>query len=144
MIDAGHRYKNIEKALGAGSILVLGKDIAETTWTKLLPKSGPKFSAAMDHMKSEGIPALASKYKDLSTQVIEHELNQFTYCTTNMLVPGLGASDPMLDSGNSAFSDPTWAMDQGMNDMTSYPPFSNGELSDIFGGYVDELEFSLQ
>jgi hypothetical protein len=31
MIDAGHRYKNIEKALGAGSILVLGKDIAETT-----------------------------------------------------------------------------------------------------------------
>lgn len=30
MIDDGHRYKNIEKALGAGSILVLGKDISET------------------------------------------------------------------------------------------------------------------
>lgn len=106
--------------------------------------SGPKFSAAMDRMKSEEIPALASTYKGLSTQVIEHELNLFTYCTTNMPVPGLGASDPMLDSGNSTFSDPTWTMDQGMNDMTSYPAFSNDELSDIFGGYVDELEFPFQ
>jgi hypothetical protein len=35
-------------------------------------------------------------------------------------------------------------MDQSMNDMTSYPPFSNDELSNIFGGYVDGLEFSLQ
>ena len=30
MIHAGHRYRNIEKQLGVGSFLVLGKDVAET------------------------------------------------------------------------------------------------------------------
>jgi hypothetical protein len=31
MVDAGHRYKNIDKELGDGSFLVLGKDLSETT-----------------------------------------------------------------------------------------------------------------
>lgn len=31
MIDAGSRYKNIDRVLGKGSYLVLGKDFAETT-----------------------------------------------------------------------------------------------------------------
>jgi hypothetical protein len=30
MIDAGSRYKNIEKVLGKGAIFVLGTEIAET------------------------------------------------------------------------------------------------------------------
>ena len=30
MISAGHRYMNIEKALGKGSCLVLGREIPET------------------------------------------------------------------------------------------------------------------
>lgn len=30
MIEAGHRYRNIEKVLGQGSILVLGTSIKET------------------------------------------------------------------------------------------------------------------
>jgi hypothetical protein len=31
MTDAGHRYQHIEKSLGIGSIIVLGKNIAEST-----------------------------------------------------------------------------------------------------------------
>jgi hypothetical protein len=30
MLDAGSRYKNLEKSLGVGIIFVLGKDIAES------------------------------------------------------------------------------------------------------------------
>jgi hypothetical protein len=30
MIEAGYRYKNIEKALGPGSALLLGKEIVES------------------------------------------------------------------------------------------------------------------
>jgi hypothetical protein len=32
MVNAGGRYINIEKSLGTGSFLVLGKDISETTY----------------------------------------------------------------------------------------------------------------
>ena len=32
MIDAGYRYQNIEKALGVGSTIVLGKDEAESAY----------------------------------------------------------------------------------------------------------------
>lgn len=32
MVDAGSRYMNIEKSLGPGAFLVLGKEMSETTY----------------------------------------------------------------------------------------------------------------
>lgn len=32
MENAGHRYKNIDRALGTGSYLLLGREVAETVF----------------------------------------------------------------------------------------------------------------
>jgi len=77
MFDMGSRYKNIEKRLGEGSWLVLGKVNAETTWTKLIRKSGEYFSKVMDYMQKLGLPNLAAEYKGLSAKLLEHELNRY-------------------------------------------------------------------
>jgi len=70
---------NIENALGTGAALVLGKDIAEDVWTKVLPKSGPKFQEAITHLKNAGLMPLASTYNNLMRRIIEHELHFLAY-----------------------------------------------------------------
>lgn len=78
MIDAGSRYKNIEKALGVGVILALGKDISESVWTRLLPKTGDKFGEAMRHLgNNTPLRHLATTYSTLRTEVVNRQLDVF-------------------------------------------------------------------
>jgi len=78
MIDAGSRYKNIERVLGVGVILALGKDISETTWTRLLPKTGEKFDKAMRHLENNTqLRYLGAKYSALRLEVVNQQLNVF-------------------------------------------------------------------
>lgn len=86
MISAGSRYKNIDRVLGNGSYFVLGKDFAETTLTKVLPKSGTQFDNAMEILRNAEVPDLALKYKDLSAKLIEFELHRLTQSPTSMQV----------------------------------------------------------
>ncbi|KAK5191786.1 hypothetical protein LTR92_008367 [Exophiala xenobiotica] len=71
MLDAGSRYNNLEKALGEGVVFILGKDISESCWTKLLPKSGPTFDAAISHLKAVGLSEQSRMYARLRKAVVE-------------------------------------------------------------------------
>lgn len=74
MVAVGSRYKNLEKEIGLGVAFVLGTSIPESSWKKLLPKSGPKFTEFIDHAKKTSLPALAAQYSNLRTAVIETQL----------------------------------------------------------------------
>ncbi|KIW58024.1 hypothetical protein PV05_02576 [Exophiala xenobiotica] len=71
MLDAGSRYNNLEKALGEGVLFVLGKGLSESLWTKLLPKSGKTFDAAISHLKAVGLSARSRMYAQLRKTVVE-------------------------------------------------------------------------
>ncbi|KAK5074799.1 hypothetical protein LTS08_005632 [Lithohypha guttulata] len=63
MVEAGSRYKNLEKSLGKGAIFVLGCKTSETIWTRTLPKKGQIFEGVIKHLKSNEIGRLAGDAK---------------------------------------------------------------------------------
>jgi len=93
MIDAGSRYRNLEQHLGIGVSLVLGMDPTETTWTKLLPKSGPKFDDVMKHLKSTELPNLAVRYRILREIVVGHQLGTFRAIQQRMFETNLSSPE---------------------------------------------------
>lgn len=132
MFDMGSRYKNIEKTLGAGSWLVLGKANAETTWTKLIRKSGADFSRVMDYMQELGLPSLASDYKDLSAKLMEHEVNHYIRGAENFRAQGPATLTPMPvsmpDSNDPVSPDPMGVESQDDGDS---PVSGSGGPGDI-------------
>jgi len=93
---AGSRYKNLEQALGPGIVFILGKDIPETHWTKLLPKSGEKFDGVVNHMKNTSYPIPSASLRKLRHAVIQqkvlelmslHDLQQQHVVSQNNLQP---------------------------------------------------------
>lgn len=85
MRDAGSRYRNLENKLGDGVLFVLGQDISESYWTKLLPKSGKPFTEAIQHLKSVKLPDKARKYSELRKAVIDSKLVLMTSTPQNAL-----------------------------------------------------------
>lgn len=131
MIEAGGRYKNIDQALGTGSFLVLGKDVAETVWTKLLPKSGPKFLRVMECLKKAGLPGLALKYKDLSVQVVEHEITLLSRSIGMVQLHRLDVSVPSADLVGWETPATREMTDQSIGDVMLYQPEEYAGLSDL-------------
>ncbi|KIW82283.1 hypothetical protein Z517_05310 [Fonsecaea pedrosoi CBS 271.37] len=74
MITVGSRLKNLEKVFGPGVAVVVGCDIAESTWSKVLPKKDDKFNKVIDHWRSTSLPELARKYASMQSTVIESQL----------------------------------------------------------------------
>jgi hypothetical protein len=89
MIKAGQRYKYLEKTLGPGVALVLGKEVPESMcaiiapffmlleltnvrWTKALPKGRPISKEVVDRLKSVGLPELGAKYSELERTLLQY------------------------------------------------------------------------
>ena len=94
MINAGSRYRNLEKKLGSGVVFLLGTDIPESSyaiptsssirmhtkifrWTKLLPKSGKKFTSVINNIRKTAVPNLATTLSDVQTAILEVQLVKF-------------------------------------------------------------------
>nr|POE56449.1 hypothetical protein CFP56_33421 [Quercus suber] len=67
MLDHGSRYNNLGKHLGRGIVLVLGNDLPESYWTKLLPKSEtkPAFKTFLRNVRQGETATLALQYSPL-------------------------------------------------------------------------------
>lgn len=74
-IAAGH-YKNWEKELGVrgGIALVLGNRWPESSWTKLVGKSGDWFKQVADRLREVNLPQEAEKYAELEKELIEYKV----------------------------------------------------------------------
>jgi hypothetical protein len=66
--------------------------LTSRSWTKLLPKSGDKFDAVIEHMRSVGIEAMANRYSDLCRRVIDSRLKSLISASRNT---GLGHDSPL-------------------------------------------------
>jgi NRPS condensation-like uncharacterized protein len=87
------------------SYLVLIADIF--SWTKLLPKRGPKFNDAMKHLRSVGVSQLASDYKDLTIELINHEIKRFSQISGAMQpVDAVQSAGAMPPAGAMQLSSP--------------------------------------
>ncbi|KAF2170532.1 hypothetical protein M409DRAFT_19352 [Zasmidium cellare ATCC 36951] len=76
MVNWGHRYKNLEKTLGKGICLVLGTQLSETLWYKILPKSGPKFKDVIAHLRKTGAVEVQKAFVDLREVIVKSKLQE--------------------------------------------------------------------
>jgi len=70
MLDHGSRYKNMELALGPGICLVLGCQLSESHWKKLLGKSGNLFDSVVAQVRQTGAVQLALDYAPLQAEIV--------------------------------------------------------------------------
>ncbi|KIW18409.1 hypothetical protein PV08_02697 [Exophiala spinifera] len=89
MANCGGRYLNLEKSLGRGSSLLLGLDIAESIWTKTLPKSGKVHDAVMNHIRTTQLTSLVNKFGLVRKLVVERELENLSAMHSSTLVGSL-------------------------------------------------------
>ncbi|KAI9715119.1 MAG: hypothetical protein M1828_001054 [Chrysothrix sp. TS-e1954] len=125
MIDAGHRYKNLEIQVGVGAPLVLGCELAETHWTKVLPKSTPKSLQAFQALRNSEIPHLAQKYQKLRMHIVGellHRLESAESPRNGIVMPaGPPETTSMDELRNETVNRNIWA--PGSSDVC----FSTGE-----------------
>ncbi|EMC97239.1 hypothetical protein BAUCODRAFT_444734 [Baudoinia panamericana UAMH 10762] len=74
MIDAGHRYINMEKNIARGLALVVGTNLREYCWIKY--KSGPVFDAIKTRLQQDDIAALALTYHYLQERITRAEIDR--------------------------------------------------------------------
>jgi len=79
MVAAAGHYLNWEKELGdrdgySGLALVLGNKWAESSWTKLVGKSGEKFKMVADRLRAVKLPEQAEKYAALERRLVENKI----------------------------------------------------------------------
>lgn len=75
MVGIGSRYKNLEDSLSAGVTLCLGTSVSESSWSKFLPKSGVKFDAMVERIRSTDVGDLAPRYAELRIQLVSCRMN---------------------------------------------------------------------
>ena len=87
----------------------------------------------MDHQKSLGLAALALVYKDLSTRLLEHELNHFAHSMASSRVLTATPSEQTLAPTTSewASSDTYLTTDCESEDATWARIFSDLDNDDI-------------
>ncbi|OQN95382.1 hypothetical protein B0A48_18617 [Cryoendolithus antarcticus] len=73
MLDFGHRYKNLEITVDGGIALVLGCELSESFWTKLLPKSGPLFTSVIEHLRTTDAARLSVKYAQVQHRIVSEK-----------------------------------------------------------------------
>jgi len=78
MIERGQTYERIERALGRGACFALGTSLAETHWTKLLPKRTPKFEEVMNVIRRTSVPGLAATFARLQERILAVQLEFLT------------------------------------------------------------------
>ncbi|KAG8630731.1 hypothetical protein KVT40_002350 [Elsinoe batatas] len=76
MAEKGLAYQRLEKDLGRGVCFVLGIDLPETYWTKLLAKSTPQSRQILTHVRSR-VGSLAADHATLREEVVEAKRKQF-------------------------------------------------------------------
>ncbi|OAP60880.1 hypothetical protein AYL99_05882 [Fonsecaea erecta] len=103
MVSCGGRYLNLEKRLGPGSSLLLGLDIAESIWTKTLPKSGKVHDAMMNHIRGTKLTTLVDRFGPLRELVVECELWDLSAFYSS----ALGGNSMLLQEPNTAHPDAT-------------------------------------
>lgn len=102
MLNLGSRYINIEATLGRGICLVLGCELPESHWYKLLPKSGELFDSVMGRLRSVGMEQLSARYVSLRNAIVESRMNLLRgaahQASVIRLTPQAQQSDCMLMS----------------------------------------------
>ncbi len=101
----------------------------------------------MSHLSNTGVPTLALEYKDLSTRVIEYELDRLTQITESMQAPG---SAP-LNLTNWGSSDTSSISAQGvgesaqcMDETTYNQNCGNNGMTDLVWDSVNEQNMFFQ
>ncbi|KAM0714508.1 hypothetical protein Q7P37_009802 [Cladosporium fusiforme] len=74
MLDHGSRYQNMEKELGVGICLVLGCQLPESYWKKLMKKSGHLFKSVTTQIRQTEALKLASDYAPLQEKIVSQTL----------------------------------------------------------------------
>lgn len=76
MLDSGHRYKNMEIALGKGICLTLGCDLSESYWTKLMKKSGRSFDLVVKHLRTTDAVRMSVQYASLCERIARDKMER--------------------------------------------------------------------
>ncbi|KAK4496858.1 hypothetical protein PRZ48_011307 [Zasmidium cellare] len=76
MMNRGGRYLNLEKTLGKGICMVMGTQLSETLWYKILPKSGEKFNTAMKCVRETPAVEVQELFADLRETIIQSKLQE--------------------------------------------------------------------
>jgi len=75
MLNLGSRYINIECTMGRGICLLLGCNLPESHWSKLLPKKGDLFDAVMQQLRSSGMEQLSAQYASLRDGIVRSRMD---------------------------------------------------------------------
>ncbi|KAF7193250.1 hypothetical protein HII31_05476 [Pseudocercospora fuligena] len=79
MVDRGHRYRLLDRDLGPGVLLVLGTDLAEDFWYRLLPvKNEDKRNDVLAWLRSDevNLPSRAAAHAVWYNEVMAVKLRQ--------------------------------------------------------------------
>ncbi|KAF2719592.1 hypothetical protein K431DRAFT_305035 [Polychaeton citri CBS 116435] len=79
MDSQGSRYANIEQNTCPGMTLVLGQELSESHWTKLLPKTGKKFQDVMQVLNRTGTVNTARGYTELRNTLVDWYLKDIGF-----------------------------------------------------------------
>jgi len=93
MIDWGHRYKNMEAALGEGICMVLGRRLKESYWKKLMGKSGPRFKRVVLQLQNTDAASLSTQHASLCKLIVQTRVQQLR---PSLLCLRSQATTPML------------------------------------------------
>ncbi|KAK4996035.1 hypothetical protein LTR66_004260 [Elasticomyces elasticus] len=100
MIDAGSRYRNLEKHMGMGAALGLGTDVAETTWARVLPKKDDKFDQVVAHLRTTALAEVSSRYAQVRIEVIKYQLDAFSRIAAFVPNTRAGTFHTAVDAGS--------------------------------------------
>jgi len=91
MIDAGHKYKQLEAALGAGVCMFLPTNIGESNWTKILTKGTERHRSVVHNLSLTTIAPFARQYAALRERVVSTklaELQSLQHVSPSEAAPG--------------------------------------------------------
>jgi hypothetical protein len=113
--------------------------LTSDSWTKLLPKSGPKFTDALQHLKDCKIPEWAAKYSRLQEKIIQHKLDFLgarAGTMRGMEQAGTSIPFPVVTSSMNTPLSIGFYQDQGMEDIPGDFMYDDDSLSqwDFFQG----------
>lgn len=86
MIDAGGRFVNLEQRAGEGVSIILGQG-SESSWIKLLPKSGPRFEGMIQRLYDIQLHEKHPRECRLRVRVVDWLLNELDGGSNSLETP---------------------------------------------------------
>ncbi|EMC91993.1 hypothetical protein BAUCODRAFT_570736 [Baudoinia panamericana UAMH 10762] len=134
MIDAGHRYHNLERRLGYGIAFLLGTSIPETSWIRL-PKDGKHFLTVIERLRSAQVLELSAKYAGLRKRVVDWFLDHARR-ESEREPAGAGSSVASIEPNQTQTADAVNDAEQSLSDNGWWEDFVTSP-SDLDGLSAD-------